>query len=80
MQNISLDPDQEEFYQGYPVLASYIKERKTCSFYEFLKLHRDNIVNSPPLSDDCEGLETAKKGALVGGWSIKSVRLSCRPK
>ncbi|CAG8781066.1 23882_t:CDS:10, partial [Gigaspora margarita] len=58
------------YYEGYP------EGRKTWSFYEFLKLHRNTIINSPPLSDGWEGLETAKREL----WSVvgRSRVFGCR--
>ncbi|RUP26249.1 hypothetical protein BC936DRAFT_138788 [Jimgerdemannia flammicorona] len=40
-----------------PVLVSYLKNHNTWSYSEFLKLHRDVIVSSPPFSDEWNGLD-----------------------
>ncbi|RUP06799.1 hypothetical protein BC936DRAFT_140215 [Jimgerdemannia flammicorona] len=40
-----------------PALVSYLKNHSAWSYSEFLKLHRDVIVSSPPFSDEWNGLD-----------------------
>ncbi|KAG9306035.1 hypothetical protein G9A89_020230 [Geosiphon pyriformis] len=40
------------YYFGYTTLVTYLKEHTDWSYTEFLKLHRDIIIESPPFYDD----------------------------
>ncbi|KAG9293282.1 hypothetical protein G9A89_007528 [Geosiphon pyriformis] len=40
------------YYFGYTTLVTYLKEHTDWSYTEFLKLHREIIVESPPFYDD----------------------------
>ncbi|RUP43084.1 hypothetical protein BC936DRAFT_137648 [Jimgerdemannia flammicorona] len=62
----TMNAESIEHYPGYSVLVSYLKHHNTWSYSEFLKLHRDTIVSSPPFADEWNGLD--------GAWSKRFLR------
>jgi len=45
--------------KSFPALVSYLEKHTDWSYREFLTLHHDVIVASPPFSDDWYGLDGA---------------------
>ncbi|CAI2197890.1 13438_t:CDS:2, partial [Funneliformis geosporum] len=48
-------------------ICSYIRNRnETCSFREFVDLYQEMIIDSPPNTDNWNGLETAWETRFLG--------------
>ncbi|CAG8639822.1 9151_t:CDS:10, partial [Paraglomus brasilianum] len=57
----------EEYYHGYRSICSYIRTCKgSCSFSEFLDLYQKTIKDSPPNTDDWNGLQTTWQRRFLG--------------
>ncbi|RUS22604.1 hypothetical protein BC938DRAFT_475225 [Jimgerdemannia flammicorona] len=52
-----MNAESIEHYPGYSDPHRYLLQLFTWSYSEFLKLHRDVIVSSPPFSDEWNGLD-----------------------
>ncbi|GET56063.1 hypothetical protein GLOIN_2v1838532 [Rhizophagus irregularis DAOM 181602=DAOM 197198] len=56
----------DEYYPGYEALSSYLKKFDNPSYRNFLDLNREEVIKSPPFTENWGGLESA--------WSNRFIR------
>ncbi|RGB21728.1 hypothetical protein C1646_731896 [Rhizophagus diaphanus] len=56
----------DEYYPGYEALSSYLKKYDNPTYRNFLVLNREEVIKSPPFTENWGGLESA--------WSNRFIR------